>query len=47
MLVDVKVSNLEIVMTQLKDAMENATSSTSSEMLDALKLAARALERET
>ena len=42
---DFEVSNLENVLKQLRDVMGNATRSTSSEMLDALKLAATVLER--
>ena len=44
---DVEASNFESVLKQPKDVMGNAQSSTRFEMLDALKLAATALERET
>ena len=40
-------SNLKKVSKQLKGVIVNAESSTSSEMLEALKLAAKTLERET
>ena len=45
--VNIEESNPEKVLKQLKGDMVNTESSTSSEMLEALKLAAKTLERET
>ena len=44
---DIPVSNIESALKQLKGSLDNASSSTNSEMQDALKLAAKTLERET
>ena len=41
------MSKLKDVLNQLKGILEKATSSTNAEMLDALKLAPKTLERET